>query len=76
VRFRPTSLIGLLLGVATAPAVRPQPAPLPNIIYPDPLPDDPGARKPGTAMGGTGFFIASRLINPPRQRNCLPPTHT
>jgi S1-C subfamily serine protease len=50
----------LLTGLALVPAALSQQVPLPNIIYPDPLPsDDQGAPKPGMAVTGTGFFVAS-----------------
>jgi S1-C subfamily serine protease len=59
-RFPTLHLTGLLISLAIAPAAMAQRAPLPNIIYPGPPPpDEQGASKPGTAITGTGFFVAS-----------------
>jgi S1-C subfamily serine protease len=49
-----------LSGLVIASPALPQPLPLPNIIYPDPLPsDDQGAPKTNMTVTGTGFFVAS-----------------
>src|SRR5579872_1181680 len=59
-RFLARSLPILLTGLLVVPTALSQQLPLPNIIYPDPPPsDDQGAPKPGMAMTGTGFFVAS-----------------
>ena len=41
---------------ATPPS---NPNAMPNIIYPDTPSDSPAEHKPGTAVAGTGFFVAS-----------------
>jgi serine protease Do len=59
-RLLTVHLTGLLISIAIAPPALPQRAPLPNIIYPDSPPaDDQGTSKPGTAITGTGFSVAS-----------------